>query len=639
MRRWHEGAIVAGASLLLALISIKAWRLSLSVPFEYSADSLYYQSLIKGIIDHGWPLTNPSLGAPFGSQLYDAPDTDNLHFLVIKAMGIFSDDPAVILNLYWLLTFPATAVAAWVVLRSLEVRALPAMFGGLLFSLLPYHFWRGETQVFLSAYFQVPLACYLILRALGGETLFERREAGRRWARLWMRRSLITLAICVVIGSAGVYYAVFTSLLLIGAAIICLAGHWRQAAPPLAAAALIAAVLALNLTPTLLYEAEHGSNPEAIVREPGESEYQGLSLIQLLLPALRHRVNWLAEEKARYLEDTPVPSEASQSLGFLASAGLLWLFFLLATGALGRPIRSARPIERRAAVAAAMAFLIGTVGGVSSLIAHAISPQVRAWNRISVFIAFFALLAVALLFERGLVRLQRSRWRLAGPAALVLGLVGLAVYDQTPPAGPGLYEPESVKAAYRSDERFVARLERALPPDASVYQMPYVSFPEGVGYGPVRGYLHSDELRWSFGAMKGRAADLSACLTPFSSRQLLPILLAAGFEAIWMDRKAPTPVAGRRLQRSLSSLTGQAPLISEDGQFAAFRIDGLTISAARRERIQAALPADGDSPADCGKVHSELSAALAAGSKRDAVSGMTRLPRGTGSTWRSFSRG
>ena len=53
---------------------------------------------------------------------------------------------------------------------------------------------------------------------------------------------------------------------------------------------------------------------------------------------------------------------------------------------------------------------------------------------------------------------------------------------------------------------------------AMVFQLPYRRFPETqplarmADYDLMRGYLHSDDLRWSYGFMKGRPGDPSPAL-------------------------------------------------------------------------------------------------------------------------------
>jgi len=57
---------------------------------------------------------------------------------------------------------------------------------------------------------------------------------------------------------------------------------------------------------------------------------------------------------------------------------------------LATTVRKGQPI----ALAAGLAFLLGTRGGVSTLIACLVTPELRVWNPISIFIAFCSLLAI-----------------------------------------------------------------------------------------------------------------------------------------------------------------------------------------------------------------------------------------------------
>src|SRR4030081_1460675 len=116
--------VVAIGTALLALAVaawvLRLWRGDLAVPFSYQFDALQHAMFVKGVLDQGWYVVNDSLGAPFGQELYDFPQNgDNLQLLIIKVLGLFSGNFAVVLNLYFLLTFPLIALAAYVVLRRL----------------------------------------------------------------------------------------------------------------------------------------------------------------------------------------------------------------------------------------------------------------------------------------------------------------------------------------------------------------------------------------------------------------------------------------------------------------------------------------------------------------------------------------
>ncbi len=153
------------------------------------------------------------------------------------------------------------------------------------------------------------------------------------------------------------------------------------------------------------------------------------------------------------------------------------------------------------------AVLVGTTGGLSTLLA-VVWPQIRAWNRLSIFIAFFALLAVGLLLES-----LRPRLPALGFGALLAGLLVLGALDQT---SPFFIPPHAGLAAdYRADQSWYRSVEGQLPEGASVVQLPHEPFPEPpLGprpiYEPAKAYLHTSDLRWSWGAMRGRPDDWSA---------------------------------------------------------------------------------------------------------------------------------
>jgi len=183
--------------------------------------------ITKGILKYGWWLENPDLGAPSGQQLYDFPNLvgDSLHLALFKLLGVFSSDPVLILNLFFLLSFPLVALMSFLVLRQLGIRAAVALVCSVLYALAPYHFWRGEPHVFLGAYYSVPVGAYLVLSLLSGRALFTRRArtGGPRLLAWASKRSLVTLMLCLLVACAGTtYYAAFTGMLLIAVMVLIL---------------------------------------------------------------------------------------------------------------------------------------------------------------------------------------------------------------------------------------------------------------------------------------------------------------------------------------------------------------------------------------------------------------------------------
>ena len=571
VHRWRIDLlwVVATALLavLLACLVIRVWRGELGIPFVNRGETQYNLMLAKSMRDHGSYNVNPSLGAPFGLKLYDyGVGTDQLNLLAIGGLA-YLFGPVAALNLFYLLTFALAAAAAFLVFRLLEVARGTAAVCSVLFALAPYHFARNEGHLFLSAYYAVPLGAYLVLATLGGPPLFARRPGRTGPLAYASGRTLTTVAFCIVVGSAGVYYAAFTLLLLGGAILIALLGRAGRLTVVSGAlsGALLAGVVLANLIPSILYRLHHG--PNLLTRRPtADSELLGLKFANLVLPDPDSHLGPLSRLSRQYLHGTPLPSETGQALGLVGAIGFLALLAIAFLAITGR--RAGPPLVRSASAAALLAFLIGTVGGISAIVVQVLTAQIRAWNRISIVIAFFAFVAVAVALERGRVEVARRRLpSVLYPAALVavlaLGAFGQIARSDVP--------PYDLAGAWRNDQAFFRQIEQRLPRGASVFVLPYQSFPEAGqlvdldGNDLLRGYLHTKHLRWSFGAMKGRPADWSANLQGLPTSTTVDAAVAAGFSGIWIDRFGYSDRAAA-LENGLHGLVGTPTVVDAEGR-------------------------------------------------------------------------
>jgi phosphoglycerol transferase len=153
----------------------------------------------------------------------------------------------------------------------------------------------------------------------------------------------------------------------------------------------------------------------------------------------------------------------------------------------------------------------------------------------------------------------------------------IGFYDQSNEAFVPNYK--TAQNAYTSDALFVEAIDRELPPQAEVFQRPYVSFPENVQpgleigpYEPLRPYLHSNDLRWSYGAVKGRpSADWQVDLADQPTEVLLDTISEKGFDGIYIDRFG-YPDRAAELEGELGELLEAEPLVSPDGRRSFFSL-------------------------------------------------------------------
>jgi phosphoglycerol transferase len=583
-------ALVAVTAVVLLVPVLELWDADLGVPlatvyspadgYVYTPDAPFYQMLAKGGLDHLWFLDNDLLGWPLGQQVHDLPQTlDNLNLLGLKVLGVVVGDVGATVNIFFVLTFAAVAASAYLVLRALRVSAPSAFVAALLYAYLPYHFARGVPHLFLSAYWVVPVAVYLVLRVVSDRPPFTAaRESPRGFGvRVFDRAGILWLLACIAIASSGAYYGVFAATLVAALAVVDFAANRRVRVLASAGVALaaIGVVAFVNLLPSFVYWAEHGANDALVRRLPYETEAEGLKVSQLLLPIERHRFGPFAETQADSTRFSPVPSEEGQHLGVIGAVGFLAVLVALLLA--GRRRRDAVPaagagdeagadgserappsgLLRTLGVLTVVAVFLATVSGFSLLVSGLGFREIRAWNRIVVFIAFFAFIAVAVGLDWLGRRLPDRPWRVPLAAAGLALVLVFGILDQVSPASIPDYD--ATRARWDSDEEFVGRIERVLERDddgtPAVFQLPYLYFPEAPQQGAlgpydlVRGYLHSDDLAWSWGAVRGRGADWQLRLLEHPTDDLLDRIAAVGYSGLVLDRRAmggdPADVEGQ----------------------------------------------------------------------------------------------
>lgn len=541
-----------------------------NLPYYYQGDTMYYHITTKALIENGWYQDIPQLGAPGALNLRDVPTSDNnLHFLLQKLLALKTSHYLSVLNNYYLLTFPLVMLCALFAFRRLGLSWTVGTAMSLLYTFLPYHIIRGEHHVFLSAYWQVPLFLLLLLWIVRGEFTW------REWRS---RRFVYAVVVCALLGSSGYYYAFFACFfLLVAAGLLWLRRRdWRLAILPVSLIALMAALVAAHLWPSIRYVRQNGSTA-VTNRIPADADAYGLRMAQILLPVRFHRWKPLADVKTEYNLRPLINENDDASLGFVGALGflgLLW-WFLFKRPPLAKFDESGEPsIFNHLSMLTQLGFLLATIGGVGSIVALFGLTQLRAYNRISIFLAFFCLLAVGLWLERlyGWLkeRFAQAAWLKYASVALLAGVVWLALLDQISP----YFLPNYLLAGaeYESDDKLVKQIEASVPRGAMIYQLPMMSFPENpkVGrmfdYDQARPFLHSHHLRWSYGTIKGRETDFWVRrVAALAAPEMAETLVWAGFSGIYIDRYG-YPDNAARLEAEFKALLGVQPVIAPNSR-------------------------------------------------------------------------
>ncbi|MGQ0823979.1 MAG: hypothetical protein ACT4OX_02925 [Actinomycetota bacterium] len=583
------GAIVIGlAVVLLALFVVyDLGGVHPRVPIVYSGDTNLAMGAIRNIQLHGWFVETPQLGAPYGQDLHDYPPVgDAAHVLELTALGSLFDSPGLVLNVFFFGSFMSVFLGAYIGARMLMVSRIAAVVIAVLYAFLPYHWQHGPGHLFLSSYFAVPLWVALFARQLGEHPVIPPLAATRAWREwwAWLRTPAVVGAavISILATTTGLYYGVFFVLIggLVAVILAATAKSWRRGltmAPFIGGGFL---VLAAQYLPVAAYHERHGSN-DIVARGVNSIEFYSLKLSDMLLPVRGHRIDALSQWQAD-AQQVLLIGERTEALGFVGALGLLALFGTVLIRALrGDPAGRLGPL----AVVATIAFLLGTTGGISMIIGVVGDlTELRAWSRISVVIAFCALVAAGMAFD--VLRARFARRALVAVLAAA-AIVTIGVADMTPTHVMPNYDVTANR--WGVDRDFVGGVERALGGDASVFQLPVVPYPENppvnhmTDYDHLRGYLHSDSLSWSYGGVKGREDAWQQRLADLPLDEQPDAIVLAGFDGVWLDRAGYLEPDRVAIEAALTDAFGRPVLVDHFSRLALYD------TAGRRAELDARL--------------------------------------------------
>lgn len=545
------------------------WGWDLSVPLVYrnpGHDEVWQLTLTKMLLDTGWVLQTPFMGAPASADwhYHSAAQTSAIHSVLMLLLSPLFADAVSLQQAYYLLNFSLIALCTFALCAWLGIGRVVAVCVGIIFAFNTFRF-SGGFLAFLANYFAVPLALLPVIDGIRGRYSYLSTMAGGRGVRAVQEvvssKSFIVGCVCVaVVATSDGYYSFFTLLLLGFALVVRIAmgdfRRWPSLVPFVVYIGIVLfAVLAL-MAPLNSYRESHpdefmpgGKIDPALVKHPAEAEVYISTLKVLIAPIANHRVDWLAGVGSYMVatanEFRRIPVSQVVPLGTLGAVLLVAVLFSISL-----PFRYFRlnapnaerggelPVYYAAASVAFFGFLCSITGGVGTIVAL-VYPTIRAYDRFPLFLLLALLIGAAAIV---------SSWlKSASPGARARGMIGLvaitmlAVVDQVPKDADKT--DESRRQLFYGERAVVAKLEESLPDGAMVYQYPYsqyLSDSKYYGWGAfshLRLYLHSQTLRWSNGASKNSPVDnWHRVLAEFPFDVLIRRVHDAGFRAVVFDR-------------------------------------------------------------------------------------------------------
>lgn len=557
------------AFIVLIVLFFMYWILELGevrlaeYPISYEGgDSLTGLVTVKSMADNGWIYENPYLGAPYGSNGYDATTMDIFLNAMEQVLVWVTGNWILAYNLFYLSGYVLAALTAYYALIQLKIPVPIALPTSVLYTFLPYHQQRGTGHLFLGMYFMVPIMVLYLYRLMNGELIFHKGEKG------WLTRSNVLRFIALMIMAiTGIYYAFFTCFFLCVVILYCILNKEdsRRVKQAVLSIGIIVGTLLVSALPNLIYWQQYGK-PEAIAKGGEGVEIYGLKIIQLLLPRQGHRRELLMRLGNLYDSAYPLVNENRiSSLGIFMAAGFVILCLVLFM----RKRAEKESNLRIGSILNLAAILFGTVGGYAVVLSF-FTASIRSYNRFSIFIAMFSLLAIDNVLQLIYEKWFQKRWQRIIFCVGMFGVMLCGIYDQTIPTNPAWYA--SSNRIFDEDASFVQAIEAVEEEEAMIYQMPYMRYPENGGihammdYSHLFGYLHSDTLRWSYGASVGREGDQwMRAVNELPLQEQIIAIKEADFAGIYIDWNAYLEDERIAIEAILANDVNANPIVNSDG--------------------------------------------------------------------------
>jgi phosphoglycerol transferase len=527
-------------------------------PLQYSGDELVTLAEAQVSVDRGswWTLADLSMWPQKDPLL--SPRHAHLDSVLLSASHLASRRAPEVVTLGWVLMLVLGGASAMWCARRLGISVVGAWGTGVLFALCPFALSRNTIAWGLMPYLVPCAATAALLLAL------DRFGPAQGRAGLFVTTGLL--------GLNGPYYAWCGAwLLLVGA----LVGYRRarRLAPLWTGAILLLAITATTVGNVRLSAGPSTSAAVLVTQpkpRPAQAEWSGLQIRQFVSPWPDHWFGplrrWASlDQAARF----PYGDKGAQR-GLGGALGFLWLLLVLFVPSLAAPDDSG-DVVRGASRLTVAAVLLGTIGGLGSLLAAHVVPFIRNYTFVVPFIAFFALLAVAAALDRATA--ARQGWRIDVWAVVVA--IGLC--DQAVALAPVNAKHSATGAEYRAARAFVSELERRLPAGARVALLPLQRYPvlEDPARTAVLDHLKlivaSQDLRWSEPDLTGEQRRWRAETSSLAPNDLVAYLRKVGLSAVVVDRRGYADRGEAVLAELRLGLSAEKPVVQNE-RYVAFVI-------------------------------------------------------------------
>lgn len=546
-----QGALIG----FISYFALNIANYDLSVPFQYAGDSIIILIYIKSLLQDGWPTIITQLSAPYSYPGAAFPMLTSFDWLIMKVISCFTNEPGYILNIFWLSTLVFSAWSSSYAAYQLGLNRIWAFGLGVLYAFLPFALLRNVAHLSL-VYYLVPLLCLLsIIIASHGEGVRNLKEA-----------KIVGFLACVFQGFNYIYFSFF-AVIIFGVASILV---WRRSKGvkqfyfAIIAISLVLMSVALNLVPLLVSKYNNGPAPDMGYKHTAEAEIYGAKIRKMIAPHPDNLIKPLSiyavkDIQAQFPNDN---ENVTARLGLFGAIGLMLSILIV----LRRHESDSRILISTGSLGLATLLII-TVGGFGAVINIITVPDIRGYNRFSVFLSFYVMLVFGLFVQSKIGSLAGWSKRLSMLAVFVFVL--LSLYDQLLDRGALVASQKDDMMRSWEERKIIDTLENTLPKGAAVLQLPFTGYPPLAifnnmqSYDHARAYLWSSDLKWSWPSFSLRHRAWQAYMENKHGADFINAAIFSGFSAIWIDRAAYKDKGQSIISSLTQGVVGEIPLSSD----------------------------------------------------------------------------
>lgn len=569
--------------LIAAYFFLGLGEADLRVPFVYTGDAFTGLTVAQNFITGNGRFIFPNIGAPGIVTTANFPDAHHIDYFGMWIFSLFIKEAGLLVNIFYLSTYFSISFFAALSLRLLYISPPASIIGGVLYALLPFHFYRGVSHLMLSTYAVVPLACVVIIWIIDGKLQlykpdFAKRKGLKNRLRSIDKKFLFAAGVALYLGLSNIYFVYFACLGIVFAAFWNLLEDKKikNLIVPIILLAITSITVVISLIPNILFILNGGESFLTGTRNLTDIELYALRITEMILPVRAHRIPLFAAIRNFY--ETRVSffapgftESAFSSLGLFISLGFVLSFIFAMVR--NSKIVIENNIFKHSAVLNTFMILLASMGGFSSIIGI-FAPSVRCYNRISIFIAFYSLFIVLFLFDKFTARFVKTKYL----QIIIIVIIGvLASFDMV---SVNVKVKPTYNEIFYTRQEFISKVEEVTPAGSMVFQLPFIPSTQHTPFVNIAVYehftpfVHSKSLKWSYRAQIGSDIEVwQATVSQMSIDYMLENLIAAGFAGVYIDSFGYTEDEHEPVIHDIRMITGTDPIVSRDGRYYYFIIN------------------------------------------------------------------